>query len=456
MLPVIAIVGRPNVGKSTLFNYLTKSRAALVADTPSVTRDRQYGEAMVNSQRVFLVDTGGLMDTENKDMAMLAEVQVEQAIDESDFILFLVDVKTGLVPSDEIIAKWLRRKGKKIFLVVNKADRAEAKVMESEFYKLGFSEHHVISAIGGRGVKNLIIAVSKNLPENLPEEKSVIEKKPSIKIALIGRPNVGKSTLINRLLGEERVLVYAQPGTTRDSIYIPFNHGNKNYTLIDTAGIRRRAKIQNEVEKFSMIKSLQAMHTADVVIFILDAYQSVTEQDLRLLNLIVEAGVALVIAVNKWDRLKIQERNNVRNAINQRIPFVNFARRYFISALRGTGVGKLYRPVQEAYQSTQQELTTAQLTRALKEAVDGHEPPMIRGYRIRLRYAHLGGRHPLTIVVHGKQTKSLPQSYSRYLANYFRKTFNVIGVPIYIKLKTDPNPYERNQVRHLLSPAFGY
>lgn len=438
---VIAIVGRPNVGKSTLFNYLTKSHAALVVNIPSVTRDRQYGEVIVNSQRVFLVDTGGLIGTENKEIAALTEAQVKQAIDESNCILFLVDIKTGLVPSDEIIADRLRRKGKKIFLVVNKADRAEVKIMESEFYKLGFGKHYVISAISGRGVKNLMAEISKNLPE----EENVIEKNPGIKIALIGRPNVGKSTLINRLLGEDRVLVYDQPGTTRDSIYIPFNHGDKNYTLIDTAGIRRRAKIQNEIEKFSMIQSLKAMHNADVVIFMLDGYQSVTEQDLRLLNLIVEAGTAVVIAVNKWDRLKIEEYNNVRNVIDQRILFVNFARRYFISALRGTGVSRLYRSIQESYQSTQQELPTAQLTRALKEAVEGHEPPLIQGRRIRLRYAHLGGRHPLTIVIHGKQTKLLPQSYSRYLANYFRKTFNFIGVPIHIKLKTDPNLYERNQ-----------
>ena len=440
---VIAIVGRPNVGKSTLFNYLTKSRAALVSDVPSVTRDRQYGEVIINSQRVFLVDTGGLIGTENKEIATLTEAQVKQAIDASNCILFLVDIKTGLVPSDEIIADRLRRKGRKVFLVINKADRAEVKIMESEFYKLGFGEHHIISAISGRGIKNLMAEISKNLPE----EKSVIEKNPGIKIALIGRPNVGKSTLINRLLGEDRVLVYDQPGTTRDSIYIPFNYDDKNYTLIDTAGIRRRSKIQNEVEKFSMIQSLKAMHTADVVIFMLNAYQSVTEQDLRLLNLIVEIGTALVIAVNKWDKLKIEERNNFRNAIDQRIPFVNFARRYFISALHGIGVSGLYRSIQEAYQSTQQELPTAQLTRVLKEAVERYEPPLIRGHRIRLRYAHLGGRHPLTIVVHGKQTKSLPRSYFRYLANYFRKTLNFIGVPVHIKLKTDPSLYERNQER---------
>ncbi|WP_267256831.1 ribosome biogenesis GTPase Der [Coxiella endosymbiont of Ornithodoros maritimus] len=443
MLPVIAIVGRPNVGKSTLFNYLTKSRAALVTDVLGVTRDRQYGETTIDSQRLLVVDTGGLVDTENKEVAPLAETQAEQAIDESDYILFLVDAKAGLVPADEIIAERLRKKGKKIFLAVNKADRARAAIVQSDFYKLGFGEPHVIAATNGRGVKYLMTQVLKNLPE----KKEVIEKEVGIKTAMIGRPNVGKSTLINRLLGEERVIVYDQPGTTRDSIYIPFARGNENYTLIDTAGIRRRSKIQDYVEKFSMIKSLEAMHTADVVIFVLDARQGVTEQDLRLLNRIVEAGVSLIIAVNKWDGLKIEERDNVRNAIDRRMPFVDFARRYFISALYGTGVGKLFRAIRESYQSIQQELTTAQLTMVLEKAVAEHEPPLVKGRRIRLRYAHLGGRHPLTIVVHGKQTKSLPQSYSRYLSNYFRKTLNFIGVPIHVKLKTDLNPYEDQEER---------
>lgn len=438
MFPVIAIVGRPNVGKSTLFNYLTKSRAALVADVPGVTRDRQYGEATIDSRKVLLVDTGGLVDIENEAITPLTTVQAEQAIEESDCTLFLVDAKMGLVPADEIIADRLRKKNKKVILVVNKADRTDAEIARSEFYQLGFEEPQLISAKGGRGVNQLMAQVLKILPE----KKEVVEKEPGIKIAVIGRPNVGKSTLINRLLGEERVIVYDQPGTTRDSVHIPFTHDSENYTLIDTAGIRRRARIREYLEKFSIIKSMQAMHEADVVIFVLNAQEGVTEQDLRLLNLIIEAGPSLVIAINKWDNLEKDQREQVRKDIDRRMSFVDFARRYFISALHGTGVGKLYRAIQESYHSTQQELTTAQLTNILEKAVAEHEPPLAKGRRVRLRYAHLGGRHPLTIVIHGKQTQSLPQSYSRYLANYFRKAFNFIGIPIHIKLKTDPNPYE--------------
>ena len=439
MLPVIAIVGQPNVGKSTLFNYLTKSRSALTADIPGVTRDRQYGETFIDSHHILLVDTGGLVvDTNGKEVETLTETQVAQAIDESNCILFLVDARIGLVPADEIIAKRLRKKGKKVFLVINKADRLETEMVRSEFYKLGFGEPSVVSATVGRGVKNLMFQVLKDFPK----KRVVFKKEFCIKIAIIGRPNVGKSTLINRLLGEERVIVYDQPGTTRDSIYIPCTHNNANYILIDTAGIRRHAKTENYVEKFSMIQSLQAMHEADVVMFLLDASQGVTAQDLRLLNLIIEVGVSLVIAINKWDGLKTEERDQVHNGISRRMSFVNSARRYFISALYGTGVNKLYRAIQETYQSIHQQLTTAQLTRALEKAVAEHEPPLIKGHRIRLRYAHLGGRHPLTIVLHGKKTKVLPQSYSRYLSSYFRKTFNFIGVPVHIKLRTDPNPYE--------------
>lgn len=442
MLPVIPLVGRPNVGKSTLFNYLTRSRAALVSDVSGVTRDRQYGEVTIGSQRILVVDTGGIGNLEEPAIAALSEIQANQVIEESDSILFLVDAKIGLTHTDEIVTEQLRKKNKRIFLVVNKVDGTRAETARSEFYRLGFNELHVISAKTGRGIKQLLTKIITEL--KLKEEvivKAVPEKEPGIKITVIGRPNVGKSTLINRLFGEERVIVYDQPGTTRDSIYIPFVRRNKNYTLIDTAGICRRVRIQDRVEKFSIIKSIQAMHIADVIIFVLSARESIRNQDLRLLNLIIKTGTSLVIVVNKWDGLKKNERDQVKQDIDRQMSFIDFAPLYFISALEGTGLKKLFHVIEKSYQSNQQELTTGQLTKTLKKAILEHEPPLVNGRRIRLQYAHLGSRHPLTIVVHGKQTQSLSGSYSRYLANYFRKTFDFIGVPILIKLKTDPNPY---------------
>lgn len=439
MLPIIAIVGRSNVGKSTLFNYLTRSRAALVANVPGVTRDLQYGETTIDSQKVSLVDTGGLVNAENTGITTLIERKVDQAIDESNCVLFLVDSKTGLVLADEIIAEQLRKRNKKVILVVNKSEHNEIISVSGEFYQLGYGEPQVISAKSGRGVNQLMMQALNYLPQ----KAEVVKKESHIKIAVIGRPNVGKSTLINQLLGEERVIVYDQPGTTRDSIYISSRYNKENYTLIDTAGIQRRAKILDFIEKFSIIKSMQVMHEADVVIFVLNAKEGVSEQDLRLLNLITEeSGVPLVIVINKWDNLSVDERKQVKYDIERRMSFVDFAYRYFISALQGTGVNKLYWAVRESYYSTQQECTTAQLTKMLEKAVSEHQPPLIKGRRIRLRYAHLGSRHPLTIVIHGKQTQLLPQSYARYLSNYFRKTFNFIGVPVHIKLKTDKNPYK--------------
>lgn len=440
MLPVIAIVGRPNVGKSTLFNCLTKSRLALVADDSGVTRDRQYGQVLIGSQLILVVDTGGLLDSEESSIATLVETQVNYAIEEASCVLFLVDAKTGLTIADEIIAERLRKKNKKIFFVINKVDGIESETVRSEFCRLGFNELYLISAKKGRGIKHLVASILSEL--TLKKVSGIeLQGEPRIKIALIGRPNVGKSTLVNRLLGEERVIVSDQPGTTRDSIFIPFIRNGEKYTLIDTAGIRRRARIHDQVEKFSVIRSIQAIHTADVIIFLLNACESVIDQDLRLLNLIIAAGVPFVIAVNKWDKEAV-ERERVIQDIDRKMSFVDFANLYFISALEGTGLKRLFCGIDQSYRSIQQQLTTGQLTKTLEKAILEHAPPLVKGRRIRLRFAHLGSRHPLTIIVHGKQTQALPDSYCRYLVNYFRKKFNFTGVPLRIKFKTDLNPYK--------------
>lgn len=445
MLPVIAIVGRPNVGKSSLFNHLTKSRAALVADLPGVTRDRQFGEAMFDSRHYWIVDTGGLIETQDSAVTQLMAEQVNQAIQAADVIFFLVDGQAGLTPADQMIAKGLRNYSDKVTLVVNKVDHDDAEIALSEFYQLGFARTYAISVKRRRGIKILLNDILNEIPvvKNVPTEKVI-----GAKIAVVGRPNVGKSTLINRMLGEERVIVFDQPGTTRDSIYIPFKRKEKKYTLIDTAGIRRRSKVSNAIEKFSILKTLQALKESHVVILVINARDGITEQDLRLLGFAVDAGKGLVIAVNKWDGMDEYEREQVRQAMDRRMSFVNFARRYFISALHGTGVGKLYHAVDEAYASTLCEISTAELTKALEKATAVHVPPLVKGRRIRLNYAHLGGHDPLMIVVHGKQTTSLPGSYRTYLANYFRKTFKLKGIPVLIKLKTDLNPYDaKNKVK---------
>ncbi len=438
MLPIFTIIGRPNVGKSTLFNVLTKTRDALVADLPGLTRDRQYGEGLVGDRPYLVVDTGGVMQTEDPVMAQLTEEQVQQAIDEGDVLLFMVDAKAGLTATDQEFAKRLRIHHDKVVLVVNKVDREEAATACSDFYSLGFGELYAISATQGRGIDTMISELLTRFPEAVEEE--AVES--GIAIAVVGRPNVGKSTLINRMLGEERVIVYDQAGTTRDSIYIPFERRGEKYTLIDTAGVRRRAKITETIEKFSMIKTLQAMDKAHVVILIMDARDSITEQDLRLLGMVLKMGKALIIAINKWDGMDEYDREQVKQAIDRRFNFVSFARRYFISALHGTGVGKLYHAIDEAYVCATKQLSTSKLTKVLEKAVADHQPPLVRGRRVRLRYAHLGGHHPMLIVIHGKQTESLPQSYQRYLANYFRKAFNLVGIPLQIRFKSDVNPYK--------------
>lgn len=438
MKPVIALVGRPNVGKSTLFNCLTRSRDALVADQPGLTRDRKYGEGKIGDRGYLVVDTGGISgDTEGIDELMADQVWL--AVEEADAILFLVDARDGLMPGDDEIARRLRTTSKPVHLVVNKIDGADASVVVSEFYNLGIGEPLGITASQGGGVRDLIDHVLSELPES---EEEVEEEERGIKIAVVGKPNVGKSTLINRILGEERVLAYDMPGTTRDSIFVPFERRGQQYTFIDTAGVRRRGKVQDKLEKFSVIKALQAIEQAHVVVLVIDAHQGISDQDLHLLGFVLDEGRALVIAVNKWDGLENSERERVKYELGRRLQFVDYASLYFISALHGTGVGDLFKPIQKAYESATRNLSTPELSRVLEQAVSEHQPPLVRGRRIKLRYAHQGGRNPPTIVIHGNQTGDLPAAYQRYLANYFRKAFKLEGTPVRIELKTGVNPFK--------------
>lgn len=437
MLPVISIVGRPNVGKSTLFNLLTQSRDALVVDVPGVTRDRQYGEGKLGGRPYLVVDTGGIEEPDDPDMSRLTDDQVVMAIEEASVVFFVVDAKVGLVPSDEIIAERLRRYQKKVFLLVNKADRDASAIVCSEFHGLGFGEPIAISAKQGRGVEALVSDALSEFPEIDPIE----QLEEGIRIAVVGRPNVGKSTLINRMLGEDRMVVFDRPGTTRDTVSASLEHRNQRYVLVDTAGVRRRSKITDIVEKFSMIKTMQAMKLAQVVIVVVNAQEGLGEQDLRLIGIVAELGKALVIAFNKWDGMTEDQREQVKSEIERKLLFVDYARRYTISALHGTGVGKLYRAINEAYESSYKEISTALLTQVLEKALHTHQPPLVKGRRIKLRYAHIGGHDPLMIVIHGKQTTSLPGSYKTYLSNFFRKSFDLKGIPVLVKFKNDDNPY---------------
>lgn len=440
MLPVIALVGRPNVGKSTLFNRFTRSRDALVADQPGLTRDRQYGLGKLGKRPFLVVDTGGISgDTEGVDVLM--EQQVRHAIGEADHVLFILDGKDGLSPADEIIAEGLRRTGKPITLVVNKSENLDKAMAEAEFYPMGLGQPMPIAAAHGRGVKQLINEVMDNYPDAAEEEEDEDAEKP-IRIAFIGRPNVGKSTLVNRLLGEERVVAFDQPGTTRDSIDVPFERDGRKYVLVDTAGVRRRAKISETIEKFSVIKTLQAMQEANVVLLVLDAHQGVSDQDAGLAGHVVESGRALIVVVNKWDGLETDEKDKIKTDLTRRLPFLDFAAWHFISALHGTGVGHLIDDVDTAYVHAMVDLKTSDLTRILEDAVMEHQPPLVRGRRIKLRYAHQGGRNPPIVVIHGNQATDVPAPYKRYLMNRFRKVLKVDGTPLRLEFRTGDNPFE--------------
>lgn len=441
MLPVIAIVGRPNVGKSTLFNRLTRSRDALVADFPGLTRDRKYGEGKVGARPYIIIDTGGISGDETGIDSMMAG-QSLQAMQEADCVLFVVDAQSGLTAADQMIAAHLRKLDKPAHLLVNKTDGRDPDTAAAEFHELGLPNLHCIAASQNRGVRSTIDQVLADFPEEeAPDADAEIEEK-GVRIAVVGRPNVGKSTLVNRLLGEERVVVFDQPGTTRDSIYIPYERMGKPYTLIDTAGVRRRKNIKETVEKFSIVKTLQAIQDANVVVAVFDARESIVDQDLHMLSFVLDAGRSLVIALNKWDGMELDDKEQVKRDIERRLDFVNYAKIHFISALHGSGVGDLYGSIDRAYESAMSKWSTPKLNQVMEKIVARHPPHLVKGRRIKLRYAHQGGSNPLRIIIHGNQTNEVQNSYQRYLEKSFRRALKVEGSPIFIEFKTGDNPYE--------------
>jgi GTP-binding protein len=441
MKPVIALVGRPNVGKSTLYNVLTRSRDALVADFPGLTRDRKYGHGSFENKNFIIIDTGGLSG-EREELDEHMAMQTRLAIEESNVILFLVDARDGLTAADENIADHIRRTGKTVYLVLNKTDGVDARMAASEFYALGLGDPIEIAATHNRGIKSLLSRVLSPFEEE-PED----DAERGIKVAFVGRPNVGKSTMVNRVLGEERVVVFDMPGTTRDSIYIPFERDGRRYTLIDTAGVRRRKSVHEAVEKFSVIKTMQAIEEANVVVMMMDAQKEIADQDLHLLGFIVEAGRALVLVINKWDGLDDYQKQKIRDDVDKQLSFIRFAEIFYVSALHGSNVGKLYAAIDRAYASATRDLSTPMLTRILEKAMEAHQPPLVRGRRLKLRYAHQGGVNPPRIVIHGNQTDRVPESYQRYLVNYFINAIKSVGTPIKIEFKGGTNPYAEKKNR---------
>lgn len=436
MLPVVALIGRPNVGKSTLFNALTGTRDALVADFPGLTRDRQYGYARRAQMPCIVVDTGGLVEGADALEGLMVE-QTQRAIAEADRLIVLVDGRAGLTPSDQFAAQLARRSGKPTWLAVNKTEGFDPDAAAAEFHQLGLGEPHPIAAAHDQGVVPLLEAVLEGLTPDAEEAPEAT----GIKVAVIGRPNVGKSTLINRLLGENRMVAFDAPGTTRDAVMVPFERDGERYTLIDTAGLRRRARIEEAVEKFSVIKTMQAIETAHVVIAVMDAQDSVAEQDASLLGAVIEQGRALVIAVNKWDNIPPEQRELIRGQIVQRLSFADFAPLHFISARHGSGVGELLATVRRVYAAAMRDMSTPELTRVLAAAVQSHQPPLVSGRRIKLRYAHQGGRNPPVIVIHGNQTDHVPDAYRRYLVNVYRKAFDLMGTPVRVTFRAEENPF---------------
>ncbi|NWG30026.1 MAG: ribosome biogenesis GTPase Der [Rhodocyclaceae bacterium] len=441
MIPTLALVGRPNVGKSTLFNRLTKSRAALVADQPGLTRDRHYGHGRLGKRPFLVIDTGGFEPQAKEGIVHEMARQAEAAIAEADALLFLVDVRNGLTPQDKVIAERLRRSGRPLYLVVNKAEGMNRDVVAAEFHELGCGQPYVISAAHGEGVRELLELVLARFPEEAEE----VPEEEGPRVAIVGRPNVGKSTLVNTLLGEERMIAFDMPGTTRDAIATPFEKNGKRYTLIDTAGLRRKGRVFEAVEKFSVVKTLQAIEAANVVVLMVDASQDISDQDAHIAGFCIEAGRALVLAVNKWDAVDAYRREQVKQDIQRKLNFLGFARVHYISALKGQGVAGVLQSVDKAYAAAMAKLPTPKLTRVLLDAVQKQAPPRHGNVRPKLRYAHQGGSNPPVVVIHGNALEHVPPAYVRYLEHVFVEAFKLQGTPLRIQFKSAKNPYVDKQ-----------
>ena len=437
MKPTLVIVGRPNVGKSTLFNRLTKTRDALVADQPGLTRDRHYGHGRMGGRPFLVVDTGGFEPQAKEGIVQEMARQAEAAIAEADVLLFVVDARTGLAPQDRVIAELLRRSGRPMLLTVNKGEGMNRAVVGAEFYELGCGEPYVISSAHGDGVRELIDLALAPFPED--EDDAEVVSGP--RVAIVGRPNVGKSTLINTLLGEDRVIAFDMPGTTRDAIEIPFERNGRGYTLIDTAGLRRKGRVFETIEKFSVIKTLQAVEQSNVVVLMLDASQDISDQDAHIAGFAIDAGRAMVIAVNKWDAIDDYRKERVKLDIERKLNFLGFARTHYVSALKGQGIINVLSSVDKAYAAAMAKMSTPKLTRALIAAVEKQAPPRHGLFRPKLRYAHQGGSNPPIIVIHGNALDQIPNSYTRFLERHFLDTFKLAGTPLRIQYKTSKNPF---------------
>ena len=445
MKPVIALIGRPNVGKSTLFNRLTRSRDALVADLPGLTRDRHYGEGRIGERPFLVIDTGGFEPVAKEGIVHEMAKQTRQAIVEADVVVFIVDGRQGLTPHDKTITDFLRKSGRQVMLVVNKSEGMKYTSVTADFYELGLGDPYVISAAHGDGVADLVDQALDIAIEGKPQEENEEATQRGIKIAIVGRPNVGKSTMVNTLLGEERVIAFDMPGTTRDSIEIPFERNGKHYTLIDTAGIRRKGTVFEAIEKFSVVKTLQSISEANVVLLLLDAQQDISEQDAHIAGFILESGRALVVGINKWDGLTSDYRDHIKREIDRKLTFLTFAKFHYISALKSTGIMQMLKSIDAAYAAAMAKLPTPQLTRALQEALDHQQPRRKGSIRPKLRYAHQGGQNPPIIVIHGNALESIESSYKRYLEKHFRDSFSLTGTPLRIEFRSGKNPFSRQE-----------